>query len=59
MSGPTSDEVTEEWRILHNEKFHNLCSSPYIIRMISSRVMRQPGHVAWMSEMQNAYDTLI
>jgi hypothetical protein len=40
------DEVTGGWRKLHNEEFHNLYSSPSIIRMIKSRKMRWVGHVA-------------
>jgi acyl-coenzyme A synthetase/AMP-(fatty) acid ligase len=38
--GPKRDEVTEGWRIMHNEEVHNLYSSPHIIRMIRSRRMR-------------------
>jgi hypothetical protein len=38
--GPKRDEVTGGWRKLHNEKLHNLDSSPSIIRMIKSRRMR-------------------
>jgi hypothetical protein len=34
------DEVTEEWRKLHNEELHNLYSSPGIIRQIKSRRIR-------------------
>jgi hypothetical protein len=41
-------EVTEGWRNLHNEKVHNLYSSPSIIRIIKSRRMRWVGHVAQM-----------
>jgi hypothetical protein len=37
---PRRDEVTEDWRKLHNEELQNLNSSPYIIRMIKSRRMR-------------------
>jgi hypothetical protein len=37
--GPKRDEVTEDWRTLHNEELHNLYSSPSIIRMIKSRRM--------------------
>jgi hypothetical protein len=44
--GPKRDEVTGGWRELHNEELHNLYSSPSIIRMIKSRRMRWPGHVA-------------
>jgi hypothetical protein len=32
--GPKTDDVIREWRKLHNEKFHNLCSSPSINRII-------------------------
>jgi hypothetical protein len=34
--GPKREEVTGGWRILHSEKLHNLCSSPYIIRIIKT-----------------------
>jgi hypothetical protein len=44
--GPKRDEVTGDCRKLHNEEFHNLYSSPNIIRMIKSRRMRWAGHVA-------------
>jgi hypothetical protein len=37
--GPKTDEVRGGWRKLHNEEFHNLYSSPSIIRMIKSRKM--------------------
>jgi hypothetical protein len=46
--GPKKDEVTGEWRELHNEELHNLYSSLNIIRMIKSRRMRWAGHVARM-----------
>jgi hypothetical protein len=35
--GPKRDEVTGEWRNLHNEELHNLYSSPDIIRQVKSR----------------------
>jgi hypothetical protein len=38
--GPKRDEVTGDWRKLHNEELHNLYPSPNIIRMIKSRRMR-------------------
>jgi hypothetical protein len=38
--GPKRDEVTEEWRKLHNEELRDLYSSPSIIRKIKSRGMR-------------------
>jgi hypothetical protein len=56
--GPNRDEVTGEWRKLHNEKLHNLYSSPNIIRMIKSRRIRWAGHVARMGE-KNVYRILV
>jgi hypothetical protein len=46
--GPKRDEVTGEWRKLHNEEFHNLYSSPDIIRQVKSKRIRWAGHVARM-----------
>jgi hypothetical protein len=46
--GPKRDEVTGEWRKLHNEELHNLYLSPDIIRQVKSRRMRWAGHVARM-----------
>jgi hypothetical protein len=40
ISRPKRDEVTGEWRKLHNEELHNLYSSPNIIRQLESRKMR-------------------
>jgi hypothetical protein len=56
---PKRDEVTGEWRKLHNEELHNLYSSPNISRMIKSRRMRWTGHVARMGELRNAYRILL
>jgi hypothetical protein len=53
--GPKRDEVTEEWRKVHNEELHILYSSPNIIRQIKSRRMRWAGHVARMGKDRNVY----
>jgi hypothetical protein len=57
--GPKRDGVTEGWRKLYNEEFHNLYSSPSIIRIIKSRRMRWTGHVARMGEKRNVYRLLV
>jgi hypothetical protein len=41
----TGDEVTGDWRKLHNEEFNNLHSTSNIIRMMKSRRIRWAGHV--------------
>jgi hypothetical protein len=46
--GPKRDEVTGEWRKLHNEELHDLYSSPNIIGIIKARRMRWAGPVARM-----------
>jgi hypothetical protein len=53
--GPERDEVTGDWRELHNEELYNLYSSPCIIKMMMSRMMRWAGHVARLREKMNAY----
>ncbi|KAJ4445728.1 hypothetical protein ANN_12413 [Periplaneta americana] len=53
--GAKKDEVTGEWRKLHNTELHALYSSPDIIRNIKSRPLRWTGHVARMGESRNAY----
>jgi hypothetical protein len=57
--GPKRDEVTGEWRKLHNEEFHNLYSSPDIIRQVKSRRMRWAGHVARMGEKRKVYKVFV
>jgi hypothetical protein len=57
--GPKRDEVTEEWRKLHNEELHDLYSSANINRTIKPRRMRWVGHVARMGEKRNAYRLLV
>jgi hypothetical protein len=48
--GPKMDEVTGEWRKLHNEELNDLYSLHNIVRVIKSRRMRWAGHVARMGE---------
>ncbi|KAJ4429512.1 hypothetical protein ANN_21681 [Periplaneta americana] len=57
--GAKRDEVTGEWRKLHNIELHALYSSPDIIRNIKSRRLRWAGHVARMGETRNAYRVLV
>ena len=47
--GPKRDEVTGEWRKLHNEELSDL-PLPNIVRVVKSRRMRWAGHVARMGE---------
>jgi hypothetical protein len=48
--GPKWDEVTGEWRKLHNEELNDLYSLPSIVRGVTSRRMRWAGNVARMGE---------
>jgi hypothetical protein len=45
---PKRDEVTVEWRKLHNEELNDLYSLPILVRGVKSRRMRWGGHVARM-----------
>jgi len=57
--GPRRDEVTREWRRLHNEELSDLYSSPNVVRVIKSRRMRWAGHVARMGEERGTYRVLV
>jgi hypothetical protein len=57
--GPNTDGVTGGWRQLHNEEFHNLFSSPSIIRMINSTRIRWAEHAARMGRRGDAYRILV
>jgi hypothetical protein len=57
--GSRRDEVTGEWRRLHNEELNVLYSSPDIVRVIKSRRMRWAGHVARMGEERGVYGVLV
>jgi hypothetical protein len=50
LFGPKRDEVTGEWRKLHNEELSDLYSLPNTVRVVKSRRMRWAGHVACMGE---------
>ena len=56
--GGRRDELTGEWRKLHNEEINGLYSSPNIIRLIKSRRMRSAGHVARMGARRGVYRVL-
>jgi hypothetical protein len=57
--GPKRDEVTGEWRRLHNKELYALYSSPNIFRVVKSRRLRWVGHVARMGERRGAYRALV
>ena len=57
--GPRRDEVTGEWRRLHNEELNDLYSSHNIVRVIKSRRMRWAGHVARVGEDRGVYRDLV
>jgi hypothetical protein len=57
--GPKRDEVTGEWRKLHNEELNDLYCSPNIMRVIKSRRMRWAGHVVCMGEGRVVYRVLV
>ena len=56
---PRRDEVTGEWRRLHNEELNDLYCSPNIVLVIKSRRMRWAGHVARMGEGRVVYRVLV
>ena len=56
--GPKRDEVTGEWRKLHNEELNDLYSLPNIVRVIKSR-MKWAGHSARMVESRGVYRVVV
>jgi len=48
--GPNRDDVTGEWKKLHNEELSDLYSLPSIVRVVKSRRMRWAGHMSLMGE---------
>jgi hypothetical protein len=57
--GPKRNEVTGEWKKLHNEELNDLYSFPNIVRLVKSRRMRWTGHVARMGEDRGVYRVLV
>jgi hypothetical protein len=57
--GPKRDEVTGEWRKLHNEDLNGLYSLHNIVRVIKSRRLRWVGHVARMGDGRGVYRVLV
>ena len=57
--GPMRDEVTGEWRKLHNEELNDLYFLPNIVRMVKSRRMRWVGHVARMGVDRGVHRVLV
>ena len=53
------DEVTGEWRKLHNEELRDLYTLPNIVRVVKSRRVRWAGHVARMVEGRGVYRVLV
>ena len=57
--GPRRDEVTGEWRRLHNEELNDLYCSPNIVPVIKSRRMKWAGHVARMGVGRGVHRVLV
>jgi hypothetical protein len=57
--GPKRDEVTGEWRKLHNEELSELYCSPSIFRVIKSRRMRWAGRITLMGERRGLHRVLV
>jgi len=57
--GPRSDEVTGEWRRMHNEELNDLYSSPNIVRVTKSRRIRWAGRMVRMGEEMGVYRVLV
>ena len=57
--GSKRDEVTGEWRKLHNEELRDLYSLPNIVQVVKSRRMRWAGHVAHMGEGRGVHRVLV
>jgi len=59
LFGFKRDEVTGEWRKLHNEELSDLCCLPNVVRVLKSRIMRWVGHVARMGQERGVHRVLV
>ena len=59
LFGPKRDEVTGEWRKLHNVELIGLYFSPHIVRVIKSRRIRWAEHIASMGESTGVYNVFV
>ena len=57
--GPKRDEVTGEWRKLHDEELSDQYSLSNIVRVVKSRRMRWVGHVARVGEGRGVHRVLV
>ena len=57
--GHKRDEVTGEWRKLHNEELRDLYTLPNIVQVVKSRRMRWAGHVARIGDRGGAFRVLV
>ena len=57
--GPKRDEITGEWRKLHNEELSDQYSLLNILRVVKSRRMRWEGHVARRGEGRGVHRFLV
>jgi hypothetical protein len=57
--GPKMDEVTGEWRRLHNEELYAVYSSPNIFRVVKYRGLRWTGHVGGAGMRRGAYRVFV
>jgi len=57
--GRKRDEVTGEWRKLHNEELSDLYCLPNIVRVIKSSRIRRAGHVECMEDRRDVYRVLV
>jgi len=56
---PRRDEITGDWRKIHNAELNDLYCSPNTVRVIKSRRIRQAEHVARMGERKGVYRALV